>query len=323
MIVFKMMIKRRYMDNKDAQHRVYKHDEVNQCADEQQVLIITGYSGAGKHTVLRALEDIGFYCVDNLPINLLDSLFQLIAQSKIPGQRIALGLDVRGVQNINLFVKHVEHMRSIWPDVLKIFFLTCNSDVLMKRFQETRRKHPLANDIDLSTAIIQEQRILQPLVNMADVLLDTNQLNIHELRQFVCNLFTKTDERYIMVKLISFGFKYGVPTESNFVYDVRSLPNPYFMPLLKNLKGTDQPIIDYLFAQPPVCEYWDRFVDFATYSIKKLYQEGRFFMNIAVGCTGGRHRSVAFVHKFVQQKLPHVKFIVKHRDVDREKPLIH
>ncbi|MDP3889369.1 MAG: RNase adapter RapZ [bacterium] len=285
---------------------------------QQQVLMITGYSGAGKNTVLHALEDIGFYCVDNLPITMLDSLFHLTAQSQLPGQRIALGLDVRGVRNVDFFVQQVESIRATWPNTLKIIFLTCGHDVLVKRFQETRRKHPLANDVDLSTAITQEQMMLQPLIDIADVLLDTNQWNIHELRHYIRTAFSQDIGCTIMVNVISFGFKYGVPPESNFVFDVRSLPNPYFVQELKSLNGTDQKIIDHLFSNQEVIEYWQRFIDFVTYSIKKSYQEGRFFMNLAIGCTGGRHRSVAFVNRLVQEQLPNVTFTIKHRDIERD-----
>lgn len=283
-----------------------------------QIVIVTGYSGAGKSTVLRSLEDIGFYCVDNLPITLLNSFFTQTIATQKHITRIALGIDARSVGNISYLIEYIDTLRITWPTQLKIFFLTCQADILVKRFQETRRKHPLANDIDLFQAIKQEITILQPLINRADLLLDTEQLTIHELRKFTQKAFERSGQHHIMVTLMSFGFKYGVPAESNFVYDVRSLPNPYFIPALKNFNGTHPEINDYLFAQPEVQEYWHRLIDFATYSIEKSFQEGRFFVNIAIGCTGGKHRSVAFVHKFSQQSLQHIKFTIKHRDIDRD-----
>ncbi|MCX5922659.1 MAG: RNase adapter RapZ [Candidatus Dependentiae bacterium] len=288
-------------------------------AVQPQIVIVTGYSGAGKSTVLRALEDVGFFCVDNLPIALLDSFFQLVHQSKINGQRLALGIDIRGGLAIEDFIRDVRNRFAHGAmNAPKIFFLRSSPAVLLKRFQETRRKHPLADAIDMPSAIQQEQDLLQPLMSIADLVLDTDQLNIHQLRSFVRSAFSPGGEQRMVVSLVSFGFKYGAPLESNFLYDVRSLPNPYFVPALKHLRGIDSEVAQYLFAQPDVIEYWDKLVDFVCYSIKKSHAEGRFFMNIAIGCTGGKHRSVAFVQKLAQEQLPNVQFIVEHRDINRD-----
>lgn len=286
--------------------------------DQPQLVIVTGYSGAGKSTVLRALEDVGFFCVDNLPIALLDSFFQLVSPSKINGQRIALGIDVRGGTAIKELIAELERFK-VTHHTLKIFFLTSSVQVLIKRFQETRRKHPLADTIDINDAIAHEKELLQPLIAMADLVVDTDQLNIHQLRSFVRSSFAQGGQQRIIVSLLSFGFKYGVPPESNFVYDVRSLPNPYFIPALKMLDGTDQAIQKYLFDQPDVQEYWGKLLDFVRYSIKKSHAEGRFFINIAIGCTGGKHRSVAFIQKLAQQSIPHVQFLIEHRDINRDR----
>jgi len=283
-----------------------------------QLIIVTGYSGAGKSTVLRALEDVGFFCVDNLPLGLLDSFFQLVSQSKIKGQRLALGIDIRGGTTISELMSELERFKSSGHP-LKIFFLTSSLQVLIKRFQETRRTHPLALSIDIIDAINAEKEMLKPLIAMADLVLDTDQLNIHQLRSFVRSSFAPGGHQRMIVSLMSFGFKYGVPVESNFVYDVRSLPNPYFIPELKLFSGTDRVIQDYLFNQPVVQEYWHKLIDFITYSIKKSHAEGRFFMNIAIGCTGGKHRSVAFIQKLAQQTIPHVQFLVEHRDIMRDR----
>lgn len=282
-----------------------------------QLVIVTGYSGAGKSTVLRALEDIGFFCVDNLPLALLDSFFQLIFQSKIKGQRLALGIDVRGGTSINDLIIELERYNKTHQ--VKIFFLTSSLQVLIKRFQETRRNHPLAGAIDIIDAINAEKELLQPLIAMADLVLDTDQLNIHQLRSFVRSSFAPGGQQRMIVSLMSFGFKYGVPLESNFVYDLRSLPNPYFIAELKQFDGTETIIQDYLFNQPEVQEYWTRLHDFILYSIKKSHAEGRFFLNIAIGCTGGKHRSVAFIQKLAQQSLSHVQFLVEHRDINRDR----
>lgn len=281
---------------------------------QAQLLIVTGYSGAGKSTVLRALEDIGFFCVDNLPLALLSSFFQLISQSAMMGQKVALGIDVRSGKTMHELIDHVKH-DALQNYFVKIFFLTSSPQVLLKRYQETRRKHPLANTINLEEAISNEQELLKPLRELSDLVLDTDQLTIHQLRKFVRSSFAESSQPQLVVNLISFGFKYGVPPESNFTFDVRSLPNPYFVSELRSFDGTTEEIRKYLFEQEEVKEYWNRLRDFIHYSIKKSYEEGRFFTNIAIGCTGGRHRSVAFVHELAHQSLENVHYVVKHRDI--------
>ncbi|HSW73788.1 MAG TPA: RNase adapter RapZ [Candidatus Limnocylindria bacterium] len=276
-------------------------------------LIVTGYSGAGKTTVLRALEDSGFFCVDNLPLNLLYALYQV--HIKTPGQRMALGLDVRSSTSAQQLVQELRRFKEQTPGNIAIFFVRSSTRILLRRFQETRRKHPLAEQMQLTDAIIYEKELLRPVKKIADLSLETDQLTMHQLRNFVRDSFAQGGSHTMLVSLVSFGFKYGVPVESNFVYDLRSLPNPYFIPELRPLKGTDQPILDYLFKEPEVIEYWTKFNDFVRYSIDKTYQEGRSFMKIAIGCTGGRHRSVAFVHTLAQQKHEHVQFLVEHRDL--------
>jgi len=285
---------------------------------QTQIVIVTGYSGAGKSTVLRALEDSGFFCVDNLPVPLFSSFIQLVYQSKSQGQRIALGIDVRVGHAMEYLVSELNAANSQHPGALKIFFLTASQSVLIKRFQETRRKHPLADAIDISDAILQEKKMLMPLMEIADITLDTDPLTIHQLRSFVKNMFATDAKQQMLVNIISFGFKYGVPPESNFVYDIRSLPNPYFVEKLRGNSGMDGVVVEYLFAQQEVQEYWQRLVDFVRFSLAKAYEEGRFFVTIAIGCTGGRHRSVAFVQELAKQAVDNVQFIVKHRDVHRE-----
>lgn len=279
------------------------------------IVIVTGYSGAGKSSVLKTLEDGGFLCIDNLPIALFDSFFQLVVQAHSKGQPIALGLDVRSDGTMELLKQELQKLGSSWQQTIKIIFLTSSDAVLVKRFQETRRKHPLAQSCDLVNAIAQEKLLMDPLKMMADVIVDTDQLNIHQLRKLIHASFAAPTTQRISVSLVSFGFKYGVPPESNFVFDVSSLPNPYFVPELKVLTGIDQPIQDYLFALPEVVDYWTKARDFMRFAIAKSYQEGRLFITISLGCTGGRHRSVAFVHRLAQEVVPNAQFLVKHRDI--------
>lgn len=286
--------------------------------DQLEVLVVTGYSGAGKSTVLRALEDIGFFCIDNLPLQLLHSLFQFISQSTHPHQKIALGIDARGGHNMEHLIEALSKAHEYNLYKVKIFFLSASAEVLNKRFQETRRKHPLAESVDLLTAIGKEKRLLQPLVECAHFVLETDQFTIHELRNLVRVSFSSTDALKLTVNVISFGFKYGVPHESNMIYDVRFLPNPYFIEELRPLEGTHARIADYLFSHDAVQEYWEKLVDFFNYSIRKSYEEGRSFITISIGCTGGRHRSVALVKRLVQQDIPYVQFIIKHRDINKD-----
>lgn len=281
---------------------------------EKQIFIITGYSGAGKSSVLRALEDNDFFCVDNLPVELLASFFV----SKNEKKRIALGIDVRTDKSIEKLIAELEQLKRLLNCSIKIVFLQSDVQTLVKRFQETRRKHPLAAHISITQAIEQEQQLLHSLKEKADILLSTDTLTIHQLRHFVRTTFNDDVEQKMLVSLMSFGFKYGVPENSNFVYDIRSLPNPYFVPELKPLNGTQKPIQNYLFEQPVVTEYWKKFIDFVQYSIQKSYEEGRFFMNVAIGCTGGRHRSVTFVEKLAQYTMDNVQFVLKHRDMHKD-----
>ena len=228
-----------------------------------------------------------------------------------------LGIDIRGGDSMDLIVEALMYMKKQFP-TLKILFLRASSPILMKRFQETRRKHPLADTIHLSDAIEQERVMMQPLVDRADMIFDTDQLTIHQLRSTISTTFADAQAQKIVVSLISFGFKYGIPTESNYVFDVRSLPNPYFVESLRCYSGTDARINEFLFEKQAVREYWERLIDFIRYAIAKSYEEGRCFINVAIGCTGGKHRSVAFIEKVALEKMPHTHFLLQHRDIDRE-----
>jgi UPF0042 nucleotide-binding protein len=276
------------------------------------VIVVTGVSGAGKSVVLRTLEDLGFFCIDNLPGSLLSSFLQAA-----PAHKVALGIDIRGGA-MDEVVAHLQQARKSSPHSVKIIFVTATMATLLKRFQETRRRHPWGDSRDLRDALEEEKRLLLPLEMLADPVIDTDQLTIHQLRALVRGLFEVGKAPQLTVTLTSFGFKYGVPPEHNFVFDARSLPNPYFIPELRPLDGTSDLIKNYLFEQSEVVEYWDKLFDFFVFSLRNAHREGRFVMQVAIGCTGGRHRSVALVEKLAKLPLEQVQFFVKHRDIDRD-----
>ncbi len=287
----------------------------------RQLLIVTGYSGAGKTSVMRALEDLGFYCIDNLPVPMLSELLRLLFKAQNNMIKVGLGLDVRGKEYFKDLLVEINKLRQLARNNFhfKIIFLESSDRTLVKRYQETRRKHPLVGKgISLITAIQREKELLEPIMGFSDIVLDTDNLNIHELSAWVRDSFSDVIKREILVNVISFGFKYGIPVESNLVFDLRFLPNPYFVPDLKFLSGKDTKVQEFLFGIEEVKSYWERLTEFLWYSIRKSFHEGRFLINVAVGCTGGKHRSVAFAERIGRQHLNNVRFLVHHRDLGKE-----
>jgi UPF0042 nucleotide-binding protein len=286
---------------------------------DKHIVIVTGLSGAGKTSVMRALEDQGFYCVDNLPIPLLYTFLQLVMKTQDNQLNVALGLDARGEHFCHDLASEIHKLQQgSFKTFVKIMFLNASTNTLIKRFQETRRKHPMALTIDLSSAIEKEKKLFEPIMTCADIILDTDTFNIHDLRKWVSNVLSEVQVKELIVNLISFGFKYGVPEESNMVFDVRFLPNPYFIPHLKLLDGRDQQVREYLFAHAVARDYWSRLSSFLHHSLEQYYKEDRFLVSIAIGCTGGKHRSVAFIEKIKSEAWQNIKFLIHHRDVEKE-----
>ncbi|MFA5306690.1 MAG: RNase adapter RapZ [Candidatus Babeliales bacterium] len=292
----------------------HKHEETKRIA-----LIVTGLSGAGKTSVMRSLEDLGFYCVDNLPIPLLLPFLKLAFNGPSYLGKVALGIDARGEQFLNSLASEIQRIKETNVEcLLKVIFISAQQQTLLKRFQETRRKHPLANRISIEQAIDRERRLMEPLMNLTDLTIETDGLTIHELRRLVSAHFAQGQLRELTVNVVSFGFKYGVPAESNLVYDVRFLPNPYFVPALKDIDGRHQLIQDFLFTQAVVQDYWSQLSSFLHYMLTRFHEEGRFCATVAIGCTGGKHRSVACAEKIGQQSWQNIRFIITHRDVGKE-----
>ena len=289
------------------------------------VLIVTGLSGAGKSVMMRSLEDLGFYCVDNLPVSLVKTFLKYTVVSH-PGElKVALGIDARDKGFLKDVMPAIAplHQEGCGDWQVKIIFLQSSDKVLLRRFQETRRRHPLATNRSLQSAIEHEKKLLEPIRDMADIVFDTDSCNIHELRKWVRQTFIENRSEDMVVNLVSFGFKFGVPAESNLVFDLRFLPNPYFTVELRALSGKDASVQGYLFAQEAVKRYWEQISSFLHYSIEQYYEEGRFFVNVAIGCSGGRHRSVAFVERLATMRWPHTTFLRHHRDIGKEGHVPH
>ena len=285
---------------------------------ERQVIVVTGLSGAGKASVMRVLEDLGFYCVDNLPIPLLENFLAFsFDQPKI--LKVALGIDARDHKFLPDLQQALEQIQKNPKAAcqLRIIFLNASDTTLLKRFQETRRRHPLGANCSLLEAITEERNLLLPVKDASDVVLDTDSFNTHQLRSWALQTFSGNQKRQMVVDLVSFGFKYGIPLESNLIYDLRFLSNPYFIPQLKPLSGLDAPIKNYLFDQPVVEECYAKLEAFLQYSLQKSYEEGRFFVTVGIGCTGGRHRSVAFVERLAKVNWENIQILVRHRDIER------
>lgn len=302
----------------DKSSVLHKEPIVN--TGDPELIIVTGYSGAGKSTVLKTLEDIGFFCVDNLPIELVDELVGAIYKkhATLPYKKVALGIDVRSSLTVQECIQKIRAVAQAQLITTKVFFLSSSVTVLYKRFQETRRRHPLAYDMTIYQAIEKEATLIEPLASLADQIIDTDHLTLHQLRWYVRQLCLQEDSSQMVVTCLSFGFKYGLPTDANFIFDIRSLPNPYFVPELRSLTGIDQEVSAYLFAQEQVQQYWQQLRSFVQFSLERSLAEGRFFSTVAIGCTGGRHRSVAFVERLKMEDFKHIKFFVQHRDIARD-----
>ena len=281
--------------------------------------IVTGYSGAGKSTVLEACEDYGFFCVDNLPAELLTHFFETIQRDS--HQSIALGLDIRSGVHHDEYLRTIVAFKKLHQVHVKIIFLRAQPDILVQRFRETRRNHPLRAH-GLVHAIADEMRLLEPLRQHADFVLDTDHMTIQQLRLWVRHVCSpELIQSFLAVTLRSFGFKWGDQPVCDTLFDLRFLSNPYHVAGLKEHYGDEQILQEWLFAQPDVHEYWSRFKDFFVYTLERYQAEGRFFVTVGFGCTGGQHRSVAFAQRCSQLILPNVHFSVHHRDKMRGVPV--
>jgi len=258
-----------------------------------RVLIITGSSGSGKTVALRAVEDTDFFCVDNLPVSLINSLITIIS-GQAGTKNIAIGVDIREKVFLSDIDRVLNAIRSKCQ--VEILFLDADTDILIRRFKETRRPHPLGGKIE--DAIVSEQKILAPLKQKADRIIDTSSLSPHQLRKLVSSMYASSKEQKdLAVSLISFGFKYGIPQNIDLLFDVRFLPNPYFVPLLKDLNGTNKQVVDFIFQHAETREFIKKIKALLNFLIPLYIKEGKSYLSIAFGCTGGMHRSPALVEE--------------------------
>jgi UPF0042 nucleotide-binding protein len=261
-----------------------------------RVVIITGLSGSGKTVALRAVEDLDFFCVDNLPVSIIGDL---IARTSLHGTgNIAIVIDIREKELLSGIDTVLQSIRKECR--LEILFLEADTDVIIRRFKETRRPHPLGGN--LVEAIRSERESLAVLRQNADRVIDTSSFSPHQLRHFISSLYSVTEEQKdLTVSLMSFGFKFGVPQNIDLLFDVRFLPNPNFVPSLKHLNGTDRPVADYVFSHQETKEFVKKIKDLIRFLLPLYIREGRSYLSIAVGCTGGNHRSPAIVEELAKE----------------------
>jgi UPF0042 nucleotide-binding protein len=273
-----------------------------------RLIVVSGLSGSGKSIALQTLEDIGYYCVDNLPIDLLPAFVEsMVAGGSRLSDRMAVGIDARNSQrNIEHFEQIIEALPS--GDIaLQILFLQATDETLIQRYSETRRRHPLSHgDLPLVEAIRGERKLLEPIVAMADLVVDTSRTNVHQLRRMIRTRLHETPKAALSILFESFGFKHGVPADADFVFDVRCLPNPYWEPSLRAHTGLERPVIEFLDQQDTVRTMLEDIGTFLDRWIPQFEAENRSYLTVAIGCTGGQHRSVyvaeALARRFDQNR---------------------
>lgn len=284
-----------------------------------RMVIVTGMSGAGKSSVLKMLEDAGYFCVDNLPIKLIYKLVQLTFNGEEKIDKVALGVDIRSGQALEELDEILDQMKTEGY-AYEILFLDAGTDVLVKRYKETRRMHPLSGSGRVEQGIEIEREKLEFLKRKADAILDTSQLLIRELKTQIDKIFVN-DEKYnnFFVTVLSFGFKYGIPMDSDLVFDVRFLPNPYYIPQLKTQSGNDQPVRDYVMGSDMAALFLNKLEDMITFLIPNYILEGKNQLVISIGCTGGKHRSVTLANELTE-RLRHLEYGIKveHRDIEKD-----
>jgi UPF0042 nucleotide-binding protein len=281
-----------------------------------ELVVITGLSGSGKATVLKAFEDLGYYAVDNLPIELIPKFAEL-AKGSAQVRRAALVIDIREGGQLARFPALFQRLRRQTPATL--VFLEADDATLARRFSETRRPHPLGTQASVQKSLRTERELLAPIRSVADLIIDTSKFNVHELREVIGEKFSGgRNESSIRIDITSFGYRHGVPADSDLVFDVRFLPNPNYIPEFKNLTGRNPSVARYIRSFPQTAEFIDRISELLVYLIPHYVREGKSYLTIAFGCTGGHHRSVMIAGS-IRKRLAQAGFQVKetHRDISK------
>jgi UPF0042 nucleotide-binding protein len=286
--------------------------------EPRELVILTGMSGSGKASALKALEDLGYYSVDNLPLELIPRFADLVAKSA-EITHAALVVDVREGSRLDRFPSILSKVRKVLPT--RVVFLEASEDAIVRRFSETRRPHPLGRGETVSASIKAERKRLDPVRNVADILLDTTRFNVHELRAHINAQFTRGDvksERNLTISVTSFGFKNGVPADADLVFDVRFLPNPHFIPEFRKLTGKHPKVAKYVRQFPQTKEFLDKVTELLTFLLPHYIHEGKSYLTIGIGCTGGQHRSVMIAEE-LKKRLGEAGYRAKagHRDMPR------
>lgn len=280
-------------------------------------VVVTGLSGSGKTHAIHALEDLGYFCVDNLPTQLIPTFAELCTRGEAHLERVAIVVDVRERGFLSQFPPVFRKLRSLPGVEAKLIFLEANRSALVRRFSETRRPHPLAPDRSVSEGIDEERKKMLAIRGMADVIVDTSNLTVHELRDAFGRMTRDESTRADMVvNLLSFGFKHGAPTEADLVFDVRFLPNPHFVDRLRDLTGRDARVVRFMKQHKVTQDFINRLTEFLRFTLPHYVTEGKSYLTVAIGCTGGQHRSVMIVEalKRTLEHTPGVRLRVKHRD---------
>lgn len=285
------------------------------------LLLLTGMSGSGKSTAFKFLEDMGYYCVDNLPIPLLKSFVDLMARNMTAEQRVAVGIDIRTDGNLDSLKDIIFELDSDGKKI-DILFLDAEDSVLIKRYKETRRNHPLSGGERIETGIQRERKAMQFLRDRADYIIDTSHLLTRDLGNELKRILLKDPEyQSMMVTILSFGFKYGIPTDADLVFDVRFLPNPYYVDELRPLTGNDKAIQNYVMNCPEAPVFVDKLEDMVRFLIDNYIKEGRNQLVICIGCTGGRHRSITIANALYDRLSGDRNFglNIEHRDIAKDR----
>jgi RNase adapter protein RapZ len=284
--------------------------------DSKQLVILTGLSGSGKSTVLKAFEDMGFYCVDNMPVELIPIFAELHAQGEGDFSRAALLVDAREGAQLQKLPGLLTHLRKDHP--ISLVFIEAHDDALLRRYSETRRPHPLGKDYSVRESLLHERELMAPIRKLADVVIDSTQFNVHELRNFITRRFKNPDRHPMLISVVSFGYKYGVPVDADLIFDGRSLPNPHFVPALRKFSGRDAKVRRFIRSFPQTGEFLRRMESLLAYLMPHYIEEGKSYLTIAFGCTGGKHRSVMLAEE-IKKALEKRKYATKvfHRDIDK------